>query len=278
MFEEKDSFWKKKGFYVSVCTAVICLVAIGTVYYRMNSNVAKEQDNMVAQLATTEAPGKQDTTSVSRSLDKTVEEEKNIAKIEEEETQEEINQREDEAKSPEKITKTETKDALGEGEASNASKKKSQKVAKTSAKKDQKKRSFDMDAGLSWPIKEKILKKFDDKGTTFFETLGVYQCNPALLIAGKTGDKVKSSAPGTVLSIKNQEETGNTVTVDVGSKYKVVYGQLKDVKVKVGEEIKTGTLIGSLAKPTRYYTEEGTNLYFQVLDGKTPVDPLLLLK
>ena len=30
MFEEKESMWKKKGFYVSVCTALVCLLAIET--------------------------------------------------------------------------------------------------------------------------------------------------------------------------------------------------------------------------------------------------------
>ena len=28
--EEKESLWKKKGFYLSVCTALICVFALGT--------------------------------------------------------------------------------------------------------------------------------------------------------------------------------------------------------------------------------------------------------
>lgn len=275
MFEEKDSFWKKKGFYVSVCTAVICLVAIGTVYYRMNNNVAKEQEKMVAQLAATDAPNQKDSAPVSRSLDKTVEEEKQLNHGDE---QDEITQME-EMTGADKASEKLREDEVGKTrDKEQKEKKDTSKLAKTSAKKEQKKRSFDMDAGLSWPIKENILKKFDDKGTTFFETLGVYQCNPALLIGGKAGDKVKASAPGTVLSVKKEEETGVTVTVDIGSKYKVIYGQLKGVKVQEGDSIKTGSVIGALNKPTKYYTEEGTHLYFQVLDRDTPVDPLLLLK
>ena len=39
MFEEKESFWKKKGFYLAVCTALVCVLGIGTVYYRMNYKV-----------------------------------------------------------------------------------------------------------------------------------------------------------------------------------------------------------------------------------------------
>ena len=53
MFEEKESFWKKKGFYLAVCTALVCVLGIGTVYYRMNykSNNGK---NLFADSATSE--------------------------------------------------------------------------------------------------------------------------------------------------------------------------------------------------------------------------------
>lgn len=36
MLEEKESFWKKKGFYLSTCAAILCVLAIGTLYYKIN--------------------------------------------------------------------------------------------------------------------------------------------------------------------------------------------------------------------------------------------------
>ena len=55
MFEEKESMWKKKGFYVSVCTALVCLLAIGTTYYRMN-NDPQDGGFMKAEVESSEAP------------------------------------------------------------------------------------------------------------------------------------------------------------------------------------------------------------------------------
>lgn len=58
MFEEKESMWKKKGFYVSVCTALVCLLAIGTTYYRMN-NDPQGGGFMKAEVESSDAPGRQ---------------------------------------------------------------------------------------------------------------------------------------------------------------------------------------------------------------------------
>lgn len=55
MFEEKESMWKKKGFYVSVCTALVCLLAIGTTYYRMN-NDPQGGGFMKAEVESSDAP------------------------------------------------------------------------------------------------------------------------------------------------------------------------------------------------------------------------------
>lgn len=56
--EEKESLWKKKGFYLSVCTALICILALGTVYYKMNYQKDNGK-NLFADSATAE-PAKPD--------------------------------------------------------------------------------------------------------------------------------------------------------------------------------------------------------------------------
>lgn len=60
----------------------------------------------------------------------------------------------------------------------------------------------------------------------------------------------------------------------MGNGYSAVYGQLKDVQVQAGDYIAAGEPIGSLNEPTKYYSVEGTNLYFQVLKDGEPVDPM----
>ena len=41
-----------------------------------------------------------------------------------------------------------------------------------------------------------------------------------------------------------------------------------------GDYVAAGSAIGSLNEPTKYYSVEGTNLYFQVLKDGEPVDPM----
>ena len=63
--------------------------------------------------------------------------------------------------------------------------------------------------------------------------------------------------------------TGLTVTMDMGNGYEAVYGQLQDVSLEEGAMVQAGEIIGTIAEPTKYYTEEGSNLYFALTkDGQ----------
>lgn len=138
--------------------------------------------------------------------------------------------------------------------------------------------NFDESAGLLWPIEGDIILNYDTDGVVYFQTLAQYRANPAIMIAGETGSKVKASAEGIVEEITENEETGVTVRTSVGNSYEIIYGQLKNLKVSEGDTVKEGSVIGTLAEPTDYFTVEGPNLYYQILQDGTPVNPLLLLK
>ncbi len=138
--------------------------------------------------------------------------------------------------------------------------------------------NFDESAGLSWPMEGDVILNYDTEGVVYFETLAQYKANPAIMIGGTVGNEVKASADGVVEKIVKNEETGLTVTMSVGNSYEIVYGQLDNLKISEGDEIKEGTLLGTLAEPTDYFTVEGANLYYQILKDGAPVNPLLLLK
>lgn len=138
--------------------------------------------------------------------------------------------------------------------------------------------SFNEEEGLLWPINGELLMKFNMDSGVYFKTLGQYKCNPAILIGGKTGTEVYSAAAGKVTDVVKDPETGLTVTMDIGNNYELVYGQLGNLKVKKGDLLSEGQVLGTLEEPTRYYVEEGCNLYFEVLEKGEPVDPMLLLR
>ncbi len=132
---------------------------------------------------------------------------------------------------------------------------------------------FNPENGLVWPIEGTVLLDFSMDSTIFFPTMQQYQYNPAMVIAGKVNQKVYFIAKGKVTDIYTNEETGCTVTQDIGDGYTAVYGQLKEVTFQVGDMVESGQVVGYVSEPTKYYSVEGSNLYFQILKDGVPVDP-----
>jgi len=67
------------------------------------------------------------------------------------------------------------------------------------------------------------------------------------------------------------------ITVYLGNGYQAIYGQLADLTVAEGDTVKKGTTIGYIAQPTKYYSTEGTNLYFEMKKDGEPIDPIAYL-
>ena len=110
--------------------------------------------------------------------------------------------------------------------------------------------------------------------TVYFATLDQYKYNPALVISGELGEPVLAAADGKVKSLNSDARTGNMIVMDIGNGYELVYGQLQEVRVVEGEIIKQGDVIAYIEEPTKYYTVEGPNLYFQMLKDGNPENPL----
>lgn len=138
--------------------------------------------------------------------------------------------------------------------------------------------AFDDTQTLPWPVNGAILMDYSMTSTTYFKTLNQYQCNPALLIAADVNSEVHCAYSGTVETISNTAELGLCVTINVGNDYRMIYGQLKDVPVTEGQAVSAGSVLGSVAQPTRYYLEEGPHLYFAMTRDDIPVDPKLYLE
>lgn len=130
---------------------------------------------------------------------------------------------------------------------------------------------------LIWPVSGAVLMNYSMDKTVYFATLEEYKYNPALIIGGAVNDQVISAGKGIVKSIDKTPQEGTTVTVDMGNGYEAIYGQLQNVQVKTGDSVEAKTVLGYLAEPTRYYSVEGCNLYFEFRKDGQPVDPLQYL-
>lgn len=336
MLEEKESFWRKKGFYLAVCTALVCLLAIGTVYYKMNYQ-ADKGGNLFAD-SVTSAPGATsgttggsaigesgngttgktgkgtDVAAVQKNTNKSGKSEENSSTDKTQKTEgtepgakDSQGKETDVAdnntvniaeKNTDDRTQSKAEKSAGSGTQNKAGKNTEVKAGKGTDGSNGKnmgnalddgnavatmsetgsKNKFDLEKGLLWPVSGDVILKYSMGNTVYFKTLAQYKCNPAIVISSKEGTKVKSAADGTVTKVTKSDETGNMVTVDIGSGYSVTYGQLEDISVKEGQAVKESDVIGKIARPTKYYSQEGSNLYLQVMENDKPVDPLLLLR
>ena len=83
-----------------------------------------------------------------------------------------------------------------------------------------------------------------------------------------------AAADGKVEKVSEDARLGKTIQMNLGNEYQVVYGQLQEIRVVEGQEVKQGDVIGYINDPTKYYVVEGPNLYFQLLKDGEPENPL----
>ena len=136
---------------------------------------------------------------------------------------------------------------------------------------------FGENSMMQWPLQGDVLIDYSMDGAVYFPTLEEYKYNPAVILSAEESQAVQAAANSKVVSVTQDEETGVTVTMDMGNGFQAVYGQLQDVCVEPQQIVEAGTVIGTVAAPTKYYSEEGTNLYFAVTKDGQAVDPVMYL-
>lgn len=134
---------------------------------------------------------------------------------------------------------------------------------------------FPAEEGLLWPMDGNVIMNYSMDATIYHATLDQYKYNPAIIISGAVNNKVYSVAKGKITEISQNEVTGTTVTVDLGDGYRAIYGQLKELNFAVGDYLESGHVIGYVSEPTKYYSVEGSNLYFELQKDGEPVDPIV---
>ena len=195
----------------------------------------------------------------------------------------EASDKENEASTEDNITLADAKDAEQisqqnvAGNSTGQSTTGAESVSTSAAAEAAPKLSFSEETLMEWPVDGSILLDYNMDQTVYFPTLDQYKLSPAISVQAVEGAPVLASVPGTVYSIEEDPQTGTTVTMEIGSGYQAVYGQLKDLTVKEGDTVTKGTVIGYVDTPTKYYSKEGSNLYFAMKKNGEPVDPIVYL-
>ena len=101
-----------------------------------------------------------------------------------------------------------------------------------------------------------------------------FKCNPGIVIQAEVSDPVAAPANAKVLEVGSNEEIGNFVVLDLGNEYTATCGQLKEITAVPGEYLEAGQVFGYVAEPTKYYSVEGVNVFFELKHQEKAVDPL----
>lgn len=109
-----------------------------------------------------------------------------------------------------------------------------------------------------WPVNKISAYKQDDIDGV--KPIGI-------IITGKPGSRVISSAPGVVKKIGHMRGFGNYIVIHHAGRYATVYANVTDIAVSVGDNLQAGNVIGTINPKNR-------RLHFQIdLSGK-PENPL----
>jgi septal ring factor EnvC (AmiA/AmiB activator) len=120
---------------------------------------------------------------------------------------------------------------------------------------------------LEWPVRGKLLRGFGRSVHPKFKTVTL---NNGFNIAAPQGSPVAAVGDGTVEYSDHLPGFGQCVILDHGAGYYTLYAHLDGVFVGKGEEIARGQVIAEVGRPD---TGDESQLYFEVRQGRTPLDP-----
>lgn len=123
---------------------------------------------------------------------------------------------------------------------------------------------------LLWPVKEgKIARKFGENKN---EKLNTITLNYGVDIATKSQQEIIAVAEGIVSTIEWIPGFGSVIILTHNNQYRTVYGHVGDIKVKEGDKVKAGTIIGRVSESL-----EGNILHFEIWNERNYQNPELWL-
>lgn len=162
------------------------------------------------------------------------------------------------------IEESEAESAAGESTADTASEAAASAAATA---------SYDGSAKISWPVQGNVVMEYSMDTTTYFKTLDQYKCSDGMMIASEPNSPVSCSYGGVVESVYSDDAYGTCVSVNMGNDYTAIYGQLKDVSVTEGQQVTAGQQLGLVASPTKYFSKEGSHLFFKITHDGLAMNP-----
>ncbi len=125
----------------------------------------------------------------------------------------------------------------------------------------------------SMPVNGDILKDFSEKTLQYSATFGDMRLHLAVDIACKEGTFIGALTDGKVLSVEENTSLGKVITIDHGDGLTVKYAAIKESKVKAGDSVKSGALIGTVGTVPNESSDQ-SHLHIEALENGKPISIL----
>lgn len=122
------------------------------------------------------------------------------------------------------------------------------------------------------PVRNKDLRKMASGfGYRLHPIYKTYKMHSGIDFTAPTGTPIYATGNGRVMGESGGSGYGNHVVIDHGFGYKTLYGHLHKVKVKPGQVVKRGQLIGYVGNTG---LSSGPHLHYEVIKGGNKINPI----
>lgn len=129
------------------------------------------------------------------------------------------------------------------------------------------------------PVEGEIIKEYSSENLVYSETLKEWTTHTGIDIQADLTTVVKSSAEGTVKSIKNDPRYGITVIIEHVNGYETRYSNLLTAEfVTVGENLTSGQTIGTVGNTASFEVLDKPHLHFEILKDNENLNPISYIK
>lgn len=129
---------------------------------------------------------------------------------------------------------------------------------------------------FSMPVGGEVIKDYSEKQLQYSATYGDMRIHTGIDIACEDGTSVSAAGDGRVTAVEESSFLGNTVTIDHGNGITTKYAALKNIKVKEGDKVTAGDIIGTVTTVPGECADQ-SHLHFEVFKNGHSAPPLSTL-
>lgn len=125
------------------------------------------------------------------------------------------------------------------------------------------------------PLKDfTVIKEYSDTELMYNATLKRWEAHKAIDLGAEAGANVVAVADGKVTQVYTNYLEGTVIVIEHSNNMKSLYSSLdSDVKVKVGDTVKSGDVIGQVGTSANGEHTDGAHLHFEFYRDGVKVNP-----